>query len=723
MKSELILRKYFGYDSFRPGQDRVVAEILGGRDTLAIMPTGAGKSLCFQIPAMQMDGITLVVSPLISLMQDQVAQLVQNGIPAAYVNSSLTLSQVNKVMDNAANGMYKIIYVAPERLETFEFVQFAKQSDISMVAVDEAHCVSHWGQDFRPSYLNISAFIENLPKRPILSAFTATATSFVKKDIVKLLGLREPYELTTGFNRKNLYFEVRSPKRKQAELELYLQENSGKSGIVYCSTRKTVDDVTSKLKRQGIKAVQYHAGMSQNERVKSQQDFLHDRAPVIVATNAFGMGIDKSNVSYVVHFNMPKSVESYYQEAGRAGRDGSPAECILFYSYQDIVINKFLIEQTDPENPLSPSELKEAKERDYKRLREMENYCNSLFCLRHHILDYFGDSGDRECGNCSNCQNHGEKEDATIHAQKILSCIIRMKERFGVSHLVSVLRGENTEKVKKRGHDRLTTFGIMEDESEEKIRHILRFLLQQGYVNSVGDRYPVLETTAKAKEVLGGQVKITVPALPEKISTKKKPVSTDINEQLFDELKKLRAKIAHSEKVPAFVIFHDTTLRDMCARLPKNEKEFLRVVGVGEVKLKKYGRLFVEAINGYIESSGVPDVMNVNHENWDKFLNSFKLSEKEEYLTVFMQRVNKVVEPILGKKISRESVSKILEEAGYLENVLVDAQKLKLATEKGVKVGMRVVEVVSESGRRYRRNRYNQDAQRFVLDFAVKCFF
>ena len=414
---DTILKQYFGYDGFRPGQEKVVEAILAGRDALAIMPTGAGKSLCFQIPALVMEGITLVISPLISLMQDQVGQLTQSGIPAAYVNSSLSMAQLNKVMENASKNAYKIIYVAPERLETFEFVQYAQKVEISMVAVDEAHCVSHWGQDFRPSYLNIAAFVENLPARPIFSAFTATATSIVKKDIVRLLGLHDPFELTTGFNRKNLFFEVRSPKRKQAELELYLHENRGKSGIVYCSTRKTVEDVTAKLNKRGIKAVQYHAGMAQNARAKSQQDFLHDRAPVIIATSAFGMGIDKSNVSYVIHFNMPKSVESYYQEAGRAGRDGSPAECVLFFSYQDIAINKFLIEQTDPENSLSELELKEVKARDYKRQREMEDYCNSLFCLCHYILDYFGDSGDRDCDNCSNCQSGGEKVDATVEAQ------------------------------------------------------------------------------------------------------------------------------------------------------------------------------------------------------------------------------------------------------------------------------------------------------------------
>ena len=613
MRPEQILKQHFGYDGFRPGQDKVVEAILSGSDALAIMPTGAGKSLCYQVPALLMDGITLVISPLISLMQDQVAQLVQNGVPAAYVNTSLSMAQMSKVMAHAVDGMYKIIYVAPERLETFDFVRFAKQADVSMVAVDEAHCVSHWGQDFRPSYLNITAFVENLPSRPILSAFTATATSVVKNDIVKLLKLREPFELTTGFNRKNLYFEIREPKSKQAELEAYLHKNIGKSGIVYCSTRKTVDDVTAKLKKKGFKAVQYHAGLPQDARNKSQQDFLHDRVPVIVATNAFGMGIDKSNVSYVIHFNMPKSVESYYQEAGRAGRDGSPAECVLFFSYKDVATNRFLIEKTDPENPLSDAELKEVKERDYRRLREMENYCNTLYCLRHYILDYFGDSGDRECDNCSNCQNDGKKEDATICAQKILSCIIRMKGRFGIGHLVSVLQGAATKKIKNWGHEELSTFGIMADESEDKIRHVLRYLMQQGYVSSVGDRYPTLEATSKAREVLNGQVSVSIPVLEEKKFAARKQVLPSasegpINEELFNELKKLRMKIAIDEGVPAFVIFTDASLRDMCARLPKNSREFLQVTGVGEVKLTKYGKTFLGAINGFVDTCGIHDL-------------------------------------------------------------------------------------------------------------------
>ena len=603
MNPESILKQHFGYDGFRPGQEKVVSAILNKCDSLAIMPTGAGKSLCFQIPAIIMDGITLVISPLISLMQDQVKQLVQNGIPAAYVNSSLSVNQMNKVMENAVANKYKIIYVAPERLETFDFTKFAKEADISMVAVDEAHCVSHWGQDFRPSYLNIATFVQDLPNRPILSAFTATATSMVKNDIIRLLRLNDPFELTTGFNRKNLYFEVRKPKDKQSDLEAYLQENIGKNGIVYCSTRKTVEDVTARLNKKGFDAVPYHAGMTQDERTKSQEDFLYDRVPVIVATIAFGMGIDKSNVSYVVHFNMPKSIESYYQEAGRAGRDGSPAECVLFFSYQDIVINKFLIEKTDPENTLSDAELQEVKARDYKRLREIEDYCNSLHCLRHYILDYFGDTGDRECDNCSNCQNGSEKEDATVESQKILSCIIRMKERFGIAHLVSVLQGARTEKVRSRRHDRLSTFGIMSDESQDKIRHILRFLIQQGYINSVGDRYPVLEPTDKAREILNGEISIFVPVMPEIEISKTKKASRDkfksaiIDEKLFNELKKLRQKIAVEENVPAFMIFSDASLRDMCIRLPRDNSEFLQVSGVGEAKLRKYSEAFLKVIN------------------------------------------------------------------------------------------------------------------------------
>jgi len=598
-----ILKQYFGYDEFRPGQTEIIDAILEGQDALAIMPTGAGKSLCFQMPALLMDGITLVISPLISLMKDQVDALIQTGVAAAYINSSLSVSQTSKVLSNAQNKAYKIIYVAPERLEAPSFLSFAQRADISMVAVDEAHCVSHWGQDFRPSYLQVSAFVSSLPVRPIVTAFTATATDIVKEDITRLLGLNEPFVRSTGFNRENLFFEVRHPKNKFAELTAYLHEHRDKSGIIYCATRKAVDEVSNRLNDAGIQTARYHAGMSQEERTTAQQDFIYDNTPVIVATNAFGMGIDKSNVSFVIHYNMPKNMESYYQEVGRAGRDGSPAECVLLFSRQDIMISQFLIEHSEN---MEVSEAAQA--RDYRRLREMEAYCSTTDCLRQYILDYFQDDSDYSCENCSNCRTDREMVDVTVEAQKILSCVHRMKGRFGLVMVIDVLRGAQNQKLKTSGLDSLKTYGIMEDNTPEEIRRIIKYLTQRGYIQIIGDRYPLLQTTKKASEVLLDGIIIEMPAPEKVIETAKtknvRKATRVVNEDLFAILKELRTQLASKEKVPAFVIFSDASLNDMCAKLPIDDDAFLDVSGVGEVKLKKYGSVYLKAIQSYIKERG-----------------------------------------------------------------------------------------------------------------------
>ena len=477
-----VLQKYFGYSSFRLGQKEITDSILSGRDTLGVMPTGAGKSICYQVPALLREGISIVISPLISLMQDQVTFLVQSGIKAAYINSSLTQSQLDAVIRNAAEGAYKLIYVAPERLENGAFLSFAENADIPMITVDEAHCISQWGQDFRPSYMNIPRFIERLPRRPVVTAFTATATDQVRQDIVRLLEMNDPFTLVTGFDRKNLYFEVRTPADRYAALSRLVKKygDEGRSGIVYCSTRKNVEKIAERLAGEGFAVTSYHGGMDETERFENQEDFIYDRKNVMIATNAFGMGIDKSNVSYVIHFNMPKDVESYYQEAGRAGRDGSPADCILLYSGADIHTAQFLINKSYEQSELSPEEAEVLRSRDMKRLKDMIAYCTGAECLRSYILRYFGENSSGECGNCSWCCSDEPYEDITVDSQKIMSCIIRSGQRYGVKMVCDMLRGSETEKITLAGLDKLSTYGIMGDVSEKRIRNIIYRLTSQG---------------------------------------------------------------------------------------------------------------------------------------------------------------------------------------------------------------------------------------------------
>lgn len=500
-----VLRKYFGYSSFRKGQEEMVDCLLSGRDALGIMPTGAGKSICYQVPAIMFGGVTIVVSPLISLMKDQVNALVQQGVKAAYINSSLTDTQYDKVLKNAALGIYKIIYVAPERLESVSFINLCRRIKISMVAVDESHCVSQWGQDFRPSYLNINKFISMLPNRPIIGAFTATATDEVKKDIINILQLEDPAVVTTGFDRPNLFFSVLRPAKKDNRLIELIKERRDKSGIIYCSTRKKGESVCDLLIKNGFPATRYHAGLSDEERVKNQDDFVYDRKPVMVATNAFGMGIDKSNVSYVIHYNMPKNIESYYQEAGRAGRDGQEADCILFYGAGDVQTCRYFIENTEPNPQLTPEQNEMFKKREEERLKHMIFYCRTSDCLRNYMLRYFGDEAEENCGKCSNCLTKFETVDVTIEAQKILSCIIRTGQKFGSTIISDVLRGKTNDRITSFGLDRQSTFGIMKDSKPTEIRYIIEKLEEQGYIISVGAGKPILRVTEMSYPVLKGK--------------------------------------------------------------------------------------------------------------------------------------------------------------------------------------------------------------------------
>ena len=604
------LRRYFGYEAFRPGQEGVADALLGGRDALCVMPTGAGKSLCYQIPALLLPGVTLVISPLISLMKDQVAALNEAGVRAAYLNSSLTAGQYRKALENAAQGMYRILYVAPERLETAEFRAVCGRLRIPLVAVDEAHCVSQWGQDFRPSYLRIREFIEGLAVRPVVGAFTATATAQVRADIAALLGLRSPYRVTTGFDRPNLRFEVRAPKDKKQELLGLMQRFRERSGIVYCSTRKGVEAVCDVLSAHGVAATRYHAGLSDEERRRNQDDFLYDRATVMAATNAFGMGIDKSNVGFVIHYNMPKNLEGYYQEAGRAGRDGSPADCILLFAPQDVRTNQYLIEHESDNPELSAEQAAAVKENQRRALRRMTEYCTTSECLRATILRYFGEDAKGECGNCSNCGGEFDGVDVTREAHSILQCVSELRQRYGKTMILDVLRGGRGERLCRLGLDKTGCYGTLRGVEETKLRAVMDELLRTGILSADDGEYPVLRLGRGAQAVLYEGARVTMKVrrhqakrpeekLPDQPAKRRSNVQIAQDDPLFAALKALRRRLAEEKHQPAYVIFSDATLRDMCAKKPATKQEMLSVSGVGEHKLALYGKAFLEEISRY----------------------------------------------------------------------------------------------------------------------------
>lgn len=599
-----VLKEYFGHDSFREGQNRITDSLLGGRDVLGIMPTGAGKSICYQVPALMFDGITIVISPLISLMKDQVSALVQSGVAAAYINSSLTHAQYLKVLQNTESGKYKIIYVAPERLCAPAFLGICRNLNISMVAVDEAHCVSQWGQDFRPSYLKIPDFIDALNSRPVVGAFTATATGAVRDDIKTLLRLVSPLVVTTGFDRPNLFFSVMQPKNKSIELMKLIKERKNESGIVYCSTRKAVEEVCELLQKNGFAATRYHAGLDENERRRNQDDFVYDRAAIMVATNAFGMGIDKSNVSFVIHYNMPKNMESYYQEAGRAGRDGRSADCILLYSAKDVRTNQLLINNSEPNPDLTEDEQEEVRQRDRERLKQMTFYCTTHKCLRKFILEYFGDNGPERCEKCSNCLSNHENTDITVDAQKIMSCVARTGQRYGKKVICDVLRGSKNERLISAGLSRQSTYGIMADYGEKRLRDIIDHLCENGYMTAQGDEYPILKLAPKSRGVLTGQetlrMMLEIPQKKKAAAVKDAPLPP-ADEKLLAALKDLRKSLAMRQSIPAYVVFTDATLIDMCRLKPKTQEEFMEVSGVGQAKPQRYGEVFLAVIAEFSE--------------------------------------------------------------------------------------------------------------------------
>ncbi|EOP53137.1 ATP-dependent DNA helicase RecQ [Bacillus cereus VD136] len=586
-KAQELLASYFGYSSFRRGQDETIKNVLAGKDTVCIMPTGGGKSICYQIPALVFEGTTLVISPLISLMKDQVDTLVQNGISATYINSSISITEANQRIQLAKQGHYKLLYVAPERLDSMEFVDQLIDMKIPMIAIDEAHCISQWGHDFRPSYLHIHRILDYLPEKPLVLALTATATPQVREDICRVLEIDQKNTIMTTFERENLSFSVIKGQDRNAYLADYIRQNKKESGIIYAATRKVVDQLYEDLYKAGVSVARYHAGMNDHDRNEQQERFLRDEVSVMVATSAFGMGIDKSNIRYVIHYQLPKNMESYYQEAGRAGRDGLDSECILLYSSQDVQVQRFLIDQSTGESRFS---------NELEKLQHMTDYCHTEQCLQSFILEYFGEEPKEDCGRCGNCTDERESVDVTRESQMVLSCMIRTNQRFGKQMIAQVLTGSKNKKVIEFNFHTLPTYGLLSNRSVKEVSEFIEFLISEELIAVEHGTYPTLKVTAKGKEVLLGN---------ENVLRKERVETRQIvgDHPLFEILREVRKEIAQGEGVPPFVIFSDQTLKDMCAKMPQSENELLQVKGIGEHKLAKYGSHFLQAVIHFMEQN------------------------------------------------------------------------------------------------------------------------